>query len=58
MLSANAKRVNRRVYEDFVARLGVEDLIVVQTDDAILIANRKQADDIKKLVDKLPEELL
>jgi len=41
-----------------VALLGVKDLIVVQTDDALLIADRNKADDIKKLGDKLPEELL
>ncbi|MEO1856909.1 MAG: mannose-1-phosphate guanylyltransferase [Rubritalea sp.] len=40
-----------------VAMLGVSDLIVVQTSDSILIANRHQADDIKKLVAKLPKEL-
>ncbi|MGB6220357.1 mannose-1-phosphate guanylyltransferase [Haloferula sp.] len=41
-----------------IALLGVDDLIVVQTEDAILIANRHQADAIKKLGDKLPKELL
>lgn len=41
-----------------IALLGVNDLIVVQTEDALLIANRHQADDIKKLSDKLPDELL
>ena len=41
-----------------VALLGVDDLIIVQTDDALLIANRHQADAIKKLADKLPKELL
>lgn len=41
-----------------IALLGVDDLIVVQTDDALLIANRHQADSIKALVDKLPPELL
>lgn len=40
-----------------IALLGVSDLIVVQTDDAILVANRHQADSIKKLSDKLPPEL-
>ncbi len=44
--------------ESRIALLGVDDLIVVQTEDAVLIANRHQADDIKKLGDKLPEELL
>lgn len=41
-----------------IALLGVEDLIVVQTDDALLIANRHQADAIKKLSSQLPPELL
>ncbi|MGE9269205.1 MAG: mannose-1-phosphate guanylyltransferase, partial [Verrucomicrobiales bacterium] len=40
-----------------VALLGVDDLIVVQTEDALLIANRHQADAIKKLSDLLPKEL-
>lgn len=43
--------------ETRVALLGVHDLIIVQTDDALLIADRHQADAIKKLVDILPEDL-
>lgn len=41
-----------------IALLGVDDLIIVQTPDATLIANRHQADAIKKLSDILPVELL
>ena len=41
-----------------IALLGVDDLIVVQTDDALLVANRHQADAIKQLVKLLPKELL
>lgn len=40
-----------------IALLGVDDLIVVQTEDALLIANRHQADDIKKLMGELPDAL-
>jgi mannose-1-phosphate guanylyltransferase len=40
-----------------VALLGVDDLIVVQTADSILVAHRDKADDIKKIVTKLPKEL-
>lgn len=40
-----------------VALLGVSDLIVVQTPDALLVADRHQADAIKKLADLLPQEL-
>ncbi len=41
-----------------IALLGVDDLIIVQNPDALLIANRHQADAIKKLSDILPVELL
>lgn len=40
-----------------VALLGVSSLIVVETDDAILICNRHEAEQIKQLVVKVPPEL-
>ena len=40
-----------------VALLGVNDLIVVQTEDAILVCNRHEVENVKKLVESLPEEL-
>lgn len=44
--------------EETIALLGVSDLIVVKTPDAILVANRNDADQIKKLVGALPDSLL
>lgn len=44
--------------DSHIALLGVDDLIVVKTHDALLIANRHQADAIKKLSDILPQHLL
>ena len=41
-----------------IALLGVDDLIIVQTKDALLVANRHKADDIKRLSNLLPDELL
>ena len=41
-----------------VALVGVEDLIVVDTGDALLVARRSEADNIKKVVANLPENLL
>ncbi len=55
------KSENNIVFSDQksrIALLGVKDLIVVQTADALLIANRNKPDDIKDLVKELPEELL
>ena len=43
--------------ETTIALLGVHNLIVVRTDDAILICHRHQAEKIKNLVGKLPPEL-
>lgn len=40
-----------------VALLGVQDLIVVATKDALLVASKSHAESIKKLVDALPAEL-
>lgn len=40
-----------------IALLGVDDLIIVETDDAILVTSKNKADDIKKLVADLPKEL-
>ena len=48
----NARPGNR------IALLGVDDLIIVQTEDALLIANRHQADAIKDLSKILPPDLL
>lgn len=36
-----------------VATTGVDDLIIVATDDAVMVAHRNQAQDVKKLVDQL-----
>src|SRR5213082_2366180 len=40
-----------------VALLGVNDLIVVRTPDAVLVCHRHQAEKIKNLIGKLPPEL-
>lgn len=43
--------------DQHIALLGVSDLIVVQTGDALLIAKKESADDIKKLVAQVPPSL-
>lgn len=40
-----------------IALLGVQDLIVVAANDALLVTSKAQAENIKKLVDGLPKEL-
>lgn len=46
-IKSNANRI--------VATVGVEDLIIVDTPDALLIANRANAQDVKKVVNRLKE---
>jgi mannose-1-phosphate guanylyltransferase/mannose-6-phosphate isomerase len=36
-----------------VAALGVEDLVIVATDDAVLVARRDRSQDVKRIVEKL-----
>jgi mannose-1-phosphate guanylyltransferase len=40
-----------------IALLGVHNLIVVRTGDAVLVCHRHQAEKIKNLIGKLPSEL-
>jgi mannose-1-phosphate guanylyltransferase len=39
--------------EKFVALLGVDNLIIVDSKDALLIADKSKSEDVKKIVDKL-----
>lgn len=39
-----------------VAAVGVKDLIIVQTDDAIMVCDKNNAQDVKKIVDTLNEQ--
>ena len=40
----------------FVAAIGVNDLVVVETDDALLITTRQRAQDVGKIVKHLDEK--
>ena len=42
--------------ERLVTTLGLEDLIIIDTDDAILIANKNQAEKVKELTQKLKKD--
>ena len=39
-----------------VASIGVENLIIVETDDALLVCNKNRSQEVKKLVEKLKRE--
>lgn len=41
-----------------IALVGVKDLVVVETPDAVLVCHRNSVDDIKKLMPQLPKDVL
>jgi mannose-1-phosphate guanylyltransferase/mannose-1-phosphate guanylyltransferase/mannose-6-phosphate isomerase len=45
-----------RAENRMVAALGVSDLVIVETADAVLVARRDQVQDVKKLVDRMKAE--
>jgi mannose-1-phosphate guanylyltransferase len=48
-----ASQSNTCYSKKLVALLGVENLIIVETDDALLICNKSRAQEIKYLVDEI-----
>ncbi len=56
VISNNNSNCYIRSEQRLVVGLGIKDLIVVETDDVVLVANRQQSQDIKSIVNKLKEE--
>ena len=54
----DTKRSYVRAEGRTVAVVGVENLIVVETEDAVLVVHRDRAEDVKAIIDLLPESLL
>ena len=54
--SVSTKNSYIRAETKLVTTLGVEDLIIVDTDDALLVANKNHVHDIKEIVNALTEE--
>jgi mannose-1-phosphate guanylyltransferase len=52
-LAIETKRTLVHGYERLVTTIGVEDLIIVDTPDALLVMPRSRAQDVKKLVEQL-----
>ncbi len=55
--SINFDTENCVIYSDtrLVATVGIKDLIVVETEDAVLVCSKDRAQDVKKVVDALSE---
>lgn len=53
VLSIDTRNTNVYSSDTFVATVGVDNLVVVQTPDAILVCAKDKAQDVKKIVDEL-----
>lgn len=42
--------------DKLIATLGLKDIVIVETDDAILVANKNSVNDVKKIIEKLKEQ--
>jgi mannose-1-phosphate guanylyltransferase/mannose-6-phosphate isomerase len=56
VIAEDAKNCYLRSEAGLVAALGVEDLVVVATDDAVMLAPRSRAQDVRRLVARLVKE--
>jgi mannose-1-phosphate guanylyltransferase/mannose-6-phosphate isomerase len=54
---SNVKNSYVRSESKPVVVLGVHDLIIVETDDSVLVMHRDSADDIKTITERLPDDL-
>ena len=52
----NTKDCLVRAEERLVVGIGLEDLIIIDTSDVVLVANKKNAQEVKNIVKKLEEE--
>lgn len=56
IISQNSQNCLVTAEHRLVATVGVEDLIVVETKDAVMVAHRDQVQDVKKVVEQLKRE--
>ena len=40
-------------HDKLIATVGLKDIIIVETEDAILVANRKNSAEVKKIIEKV-----
>jgi len=55
-LGVETKNCLLEVQDRLIATIGVSDLVIVETEDAVLICDRKKAQEVKKIVNLLKEK--
>ena len=56
MVNVNSKRSFIKAGKKLIAAVGVRDLVVVDTDNALLVCSKENTQDVKKLVNLLEEK--
>ena len=57
IIALDTKNSLIRSDEKLIAALGIEDLVVVSTKDALLVAHKDRMEDVKKITDQLMKDL-
>ena len=58
VLNMNSKNCISLSNDRTIVTLGVEDLIIVETEDTVLVCNKKNAQDVKKLIPKIEKRIV
>ncbi len=56
VLLLDSKNTTAYSNKKLIAAVGVDNLVIVETDDCIMVCSKERAQDVKKIVDKLKEE--
>ena len=56
VIAENAKNCYVRSENRLVVGIGIKDLIIIETNDAVLVSNKKDSQSIKKIVQKLKKD--
>ncbi len=56
VISVNSKRATICGGKRLIASVGVEDLIIVDTDDAVLVCSKNNTQDVKKIIEELKKQ--
>ena len=56
VIAENSKNCYLRSEHRLIVSLGIKDLVIVETDDAVLVADRNEAQNVKRIVKQLEKE--
>ncbi len=53
VITINSKNSIIQAQDKLIATIGIDDLVIVDTDDALLISNKSNTQEVKKVIENL-----